>query len=142
MFYEFYYTRGETLSDDYGEYHEDVMEHSLYLPVHLEYRLNFSEAFQLFFFGGIGLDCGLAASYRMIDENDHNYDVTVDDVYGSDMFPDWKRFNASLEYGAGIRIYMVQLNFAASKGLVNMSSSDEYSVYQNKDMAFSLSYMF
>ena len=142
LFYEFYYTRGETLSDDYGEYHEDVMEHSLYLPVHLEYRLNFSEAFQLFFFGGIGLDCGLAASYRMIDENDHNYDVTVDDVYGSDMFPDWKRFNASLEYGAGIRIYMVQLNFAASKGLVNMSSSDEYSVYQNKDMAFSLSYMF
>ena len=142
LYYEFYFTKSNTLTDDYGEYTGKVHEHCLYLPIHLEYRLNFSETFQAFFYGGIGLDCGVSASFTMEDEHNDAYDITVDDVYGSEYFPDWKRFNASFEYGAGIRFKMIQLNFTAAKGLVNMSAIDEYKVYQNKNMSLSLSMMF
>lgn len=55
---------------------------------------------------------------------------------------DLKRFNASLEYGASIRIRRLQLNFTISKGLVNMSGSDEYTVKQNKVMSLTASLCF
>ena len=43
-----------------------------------------------------------------------------------------ERFNASLEYGAAIRMNRFQMNFSISKGLIDMSGSDEYKVKQDK----------
>ena len=136
LYYEFYYSKSKPLVYAGEEYKPTLQEHALYLPIHLEYRLHFSENFQLFFYGGIGLDYGISATL-----NTNNEHFTYDDTnayHGSD----WKKFNASLEYGGGIRIYMVQLNFSISKGLVNMSESSEYTMKQNKDLMCGLSVMF
>lgn len=146
LFYEYYYSKSNTYNttDDYGnyDYKGTVQEHVLSLPVHLEYRLHFSESFQLFFYGGIGLDYGLSAKIDLKEEGADEPYYSTSDVYKSEISPDWKRFNASLEYGGGIRFKAIQLNVGASKGIVNMSSTDEYNVKQNKNIYASLSYLF
>lgn len=143
LYYEFYYSKSDRMNytDDYGQYTGTLQEHALYLPVHLEYRMNFSKYFQLFFYGGIGLDYGLANSIKWVDCDDDSYSETINNIYDSDDCPDWQRFNYSLEYGGGIRTSCFQLNFTMSKGLRNMSSTDEYKVYQGKNLMLSLSIM-
>ena len=146
LFYEYYYSKSDTYNatDDYGnyDYKGTIQEHVLSLPVHLEYRLHFSENFQLFFYGGIGLDYGLSAKIDLKEEGTDEPYYSTSDVYKSEISPDWKRFNASLEYGGGMRIKAIQLNVGVSKGLVNMSSTDEYKVKQNKNICASFSYLF
>lgn len=146
LFYEYYYSKSDTYNatDDYGnyDYKGTIQEHVLSLPVHLEYRLHFSENFQLFFYGGIGLDYGLSAKIDLKEEGTDEPYYSTSDVYKSEISPDWKRFNASLEYGGGMRIKAIQLNIGVSKGLVNMSSTDEYKVKQNKNICASFSYLF
>lgn len=146
LFYEFYYSKSDTytLSDDYGYYdcYGIFTEHSLYLPIHLEYRLNFSESFQIFFYGGVGLDCGIYASVDMQEEDESEPYYTADDVYDNEDWGDYNRFNASFDYGLGVRVKSVQLNVGFSKGLINMSNDNEYKTKQNKNWILSLSYMF
>lgn len=143
LYYEYYYSKSDPMnySDGYGQYTGTLQEHALYLPLHLEYRLNFSKYFQLFFYGGIGLDYGLASSIKYVDCDNDYYSETVNKIYESDECPDWKRFNYSLEYGGGLRISRIQLNVTMSKGLKNMSSTDDYKVYQGKNLMLSLSVM-
>lgn len=143
LYYEYYYSKSDRMNytDDYGQYTGTLQEHALYLPVHLEYRMNFSKYFQLFFYGGIGLDYGLANSIKWVDCDDDSYSETINNIYDSDDCPDWQRFNYSLEYGGGIRTSHLQLNFTMSQGLRNMSSTDEYKVYQGKNLMLSLSVM-
>lgn len=144
LYYEYYYSKSDRMNytDDYGQYTGTLQEHALYLPMHLEYRMNFSKYFQLFFYGGIGLDYGLANSIKWVDCDDDSYSETIDNIYDSNDCPDWQRFNYSLEYGGGIRTSHLQLNFTMSQGLRNMSSTDEYKVYQGKNLMLSLSIMF
>lgn len=143
LYYEYYYSKSDRMNyaDDYGQYTGTLQEHALYLPVHLEYRMNFSNYFQLFFYCGIGLDYGLANSIKWVDCDDDSYSETINNIYDSDDCPDWQRFNYSLEYGGGIRTSRFQLNFTMSKGLRNMSNTDEYKVYQGKNLMLSISIM-
>ena len=136
LYYEFYFDKSpETIGDvvDYYRYEE----HSLYLPVHFKYSLNFSEMFQLAFYGGIGLDYAISGNAYAKSEGE-----TIDtfNVFDNDF--DMKRFNASLEYGGAIRIKRVQLNFTMSNGLVNMSDNADYKVKLNKQMNIALSVYF
>lgn len=137
LFYEYYSDRSEDLYEEGIEYHYRSVEHSLYLPVHLKYSLNFSKWFQLAFYGGIGLDCGLVGKIYLRSEGE-TYDSM--NIYDDDF--DIKRFNASFEYGAAMRIRRFQLNFTISKGFVNMSGCSEYKVKQNKLMSISASVCF
>ena len=149
LFYEYYFDKSEDFVDNDITFYYRMKEHSLYLPVHFKYNLNFSRWFQIGLYGGIGLDCGLSGKYIL---------CSPEELYsGDEMFSpgdtldsfsmysdeyDLKRFNASLEYGASIRIRRLQLNFTISKGLVNMSGSHEYTVKQNKVMSLTASLCF
>ncbi|MBP3472480.1 MAG: hypothetical protein J6K41_09665 [Paraprevotella sp.] len=137
LYYEYYSDRSEDLYEEDIEYHYRSVEHSLYLPIHLKYSLNFSKWFQLAIYGGIGLDCGLKGEVYLRCDGE-TYDSM--NLYDDDL--DMKRFNASLEYGASMRIRRFQLDFTISKGLIDMSGSDEYTVKQNKLMSISASICF
>lgn len=137
LFYEYYWDKSQDMYEDGIEYYYKSEEHSLYLPVHLKYSLNFSKWFQLSLYGGVGLDCGLSGKIYLRCDGE-----TLDSQSLYDDQLDMKRFNASLEYGAAIRIHRFQLNFTMSKGFVDMSGNDEYKVKQNKLMNLSASVCF
>ena len=144
LYYEYYFsnTDNTVISDEYANElgcKGKLQEHNLYLPMHFEYRLHFSDNFKVFFFGGIGLDYGLGGSIKYTDIPGYE-DTTFDDIYDNSWA--WKRFNASLEYGAGIYIHGVQLHFGMAKGLINMSEDDEVKVKMNKNLSIGLSFMF
>lgn len=150
LFYEYYHDKSLMEEHEDFNYYLKAREHSLYLPVHFKYNLNFSRWFQLGFYGGIGFDYGLSGKYSvysnedLIDEDGNEYSKGEDIVNGSiydDEF-DFKRFNASLEYGASIRIRRLQINFTMARGLINMSKSKEYTVKQNKAMSVSATLCF
>lgn len=151
LFYEYYHDKSLMEEHEDFNYYLKAGEHSLYLPVHFKYNLNFSRWFQLGFYGGIGFDYGLSGKYSvysnedLIDEDGNEYSKGEDIVNGSiydDEF-DFKRFNASLEYGASIRIRRLQINFTMARGLINMSKSKDYkSVKQNKAMSISATLCF
>ena len=137
LYYEYYFDKSEDMYEDGIDYYYRSEEHSLYLPIHLKYSLNFSKWFQLALYGGIGLDCGVSGNIYLRSDGET---LDTQNLYDDEL--DMKRFNASLEYGASIRVSRFQLNFTMSKGLVNMSGSDEYKVKQNKMMNFALSVYF
>lgn len=136
LYYEYYYSKSKPISYDGIEFEPSISEHSLYLPVHLEYRFNFCKAFQLFFYGGIGLDYVLSAKLKTNDE-DLSYDK--DDAYENASL---KKFNTSLEYGGGFRIYGVQVNLTLTNGLLNIYKESDAEIKQSKNLMCNLSYMF
>lgn len=137
LFYEYYFDKSEDMYEDGIEYYYRSEEHSLYLPIHLKYSLNFSKWFQLALYGGLGLDCGINGNIYLGSDGE-----TLDNqsLYNDEF--DMKRFNASLEYGAAIRINRFQINFTTSKGFVNMSGDNTYKVKQNKLINISASVHF
>lgn len=90
----------------------------------------------MFFYGGIGLDYVLSAKVKTNNE-DLTYDE--DDAYEN---ANLKKFNTSLEYGGGIRVYGIQLNFTLTDGLLNINKDSDANVKQHKSLMCSLSYMF
>ena len=147
LYYEYYNDKSDLLSDvdDMGAYNYYMIfqEHNIHFPVHVEYRLNFAKNFQMFAYAGASLDYAL---YGRFDFYEDGYDkpyYTVDEgVYTDDVLTDTKRFNASLSFGAGFRIYSWQINAGHRMGLINMSSSSEYIVKQNNPLNITVSYMF
>ncbi|MDE6223237.1 MAG: hypothetical protein K2M49_06050 [Muribaculaceae bacterium] len=137
LYYEYYFSKSTHLYDEYGEYWLKLDEHSLYVPFHLKYDFNFSKWFQLSVYGGIGLDCGLSGEVSICDD-EGSYDS--ESIYSPEF--NQKRFNASYEYGAAMRINHVQFDFVMSRGFVNMSADDAYKVYQNKQFNINISLMF
>lgn len=138
LYYEFYYSQSKPMLSDDGStrFRPSYEEHALYLPLRLEYRLNFSDNFQLFFYGGLGLDYTISAKIKT---NSEDVYYEEDDAYDSAV---WKKFNASLEYGGGLRIHGVQLNFTMSNGLVKMEDEADGVFKLSKPLAVSVSYMF
>lgn len=144
LYYEYYFsnTSNASIMDEYDDVlacKGKLQEHNLYLPVHLEYRLHFSDKFNVFFFGGIGFDYGLGGSVKFTDIPGYE-DTTFDDIY--DQSWAWKRFNTSLEFGGGIHVCGVQIHAGMSKGLINMAEEGDSKVKMNKNLSIGISYMF
>ena len=144
LFYEYYFSNSDNaiILDEYDNELNcsgKLQEHNLYLPIHLEYRLHFSDNFKVFFFGGIGFDYGLGGTIKFTDIPGYE-DNTFNDIY--DQSWSWKRFNTSVEYGGGIYIYGFQVHATLAKGLINMSDEDNLSVKLNKNLSIGVSYMF
>jgi hypothetical protein len=148
LFYEYYQSESGkftgTYSDASGEYdyRMNFSEHSLHLPLHLEYRLNFSKQFQFFVEAGPSLDYGLGAKLIATEIGESKPFYTGTDIYqNSELgFPN-KRFNASIDFGAGIRLNGLQLNVGISRGLLNISANPDVEIRQNKPITASLSWM-
>lgn len=137
LYYEYYFSKSDEYHEDALSYHMTYNEHSLYLPVHLRYSLNFSKWFQLTFYGGIGLDLGLSGKVSVKSDGEEIENLSI---YNEDF--DTKRFNTSLEYGSSIRVNHVQVDFSICKGLINMCSTDDLKCKINKRLNISLSYIF
>ena len=142
LFYEFYTDHSMNYYDNAGYEFKTVWEeHSLNIPMHLEFRANFDEAFQLFAYGGGSVDLGLSST---MGNYYYYYEDFISDkvnVYGRDV--EMTRFNASWEAGFGVRFNSIQLQCQMSRGLINMAEHDaEYTVIQNKPLTLTLSWMF
>ena len=136
LFYELYMSS----NDEYRETdnYDKFIEHSLYAPAHLYFRIPFARKIALSIHGGVGFDYGLLA--KLSDSNSNIEPLT--DYYGGDMWP--KRFNMSGEIGASMRFGPVQFNFQYSKGLTDHESytkNGDYENVQNKISA-SISWLF
>lgn len=141
IYYEYYYEKSHTITDEDGPNQAVWNNHCVNVPLHLEYRLNFSNNFQIFVYGGASLDFDLSSTMKYIDIASE----WVTDPY--DLYDeednDLKRVNASWEAGAGIRINGIQIQGQMSMGLVDMASPGaEYKVFQSKPMGISISWMF
>lgn len=136
LFYELYMSS----NDEYRETdnYDKFIEHSLYAPAHLYFRLPFARKIALSIHGGVGFDYGLVAKLSASNSNIE----PLTEYYGGDMWP--KRFNMSGEIGASMRFGPVQFNFQYSKGLTDHESytrNGDYKNVQNKISA-SISWLF
>jgi hypothetical protein len=118
LHFEYYHTSFENRYGDYFKY--DYQEYAVNIPLHLEYRFNFSKYFNVFAYGGLGLDLIT------------NFD-----------FSDFAT-NTLLEYGGGLRINHVQFNIGQSLLLKNFTieSFDGTNLNKYKNPTLSISYMF
>jgi hypothetical protein len=118
-------------------YRLSFSEHSLHLPLHLEYRLLFSKDFSLYAETGISFDCGLSAQLSASgDESGESIDVYGNEEYGfynEQFVPYW-------DYGFGVCIKNVQLGFSGSRGLSDYKG-DGFKVQQNKSPMLSFAWM-
>ncbi len=99
---------------------EKFEEYSLNIPLHLEYRLNFSRWFNIFAYGGPGVN-----------------------ILTNKLFEDYY-FPVSLEYGGGLRINHIQFNVGKSLYIGNLEDINNLGSYSEpyQDLVFSVSYMF
>ena len=147
LLYEYYHNKSALHTDGIDEngatfnYNQTLNEHVLRLPLYLEYRLNFSKAFQLFFYGGLSVDYVVSGTMEYTKEGNQEPYHKEKDIYGS-IIPSAQRYNVSLIYGGGIRFNAVQFNVNSEMGLINLSPSEEYIIKQNNPLSISLSIMF
>ena len=141
LYYEFYTDHSMDYYDDDGYEFKSVWEeHSLNIPLHLEFRANFSEGFQIFAYGGASVDLGLSSTYHSHYYYD-DWDSDKFNAYGREY--EMLRYNASWEAGAGVRFNGLQIQWQMSRGLIDMAQNGaEYTVFQNKPMTLTLSWMF
>lgn len=90
------------------------------IPLHLEYRLNFSKWFNIFVYGGVGLNALTNPNF---------------DVYS---------LPVTYEYGGGLRINHIQFNAGKSLYLGNLSDSQYFGNYSDtyQELILSVSLMF
>ena len=139
LFYEFYYSKTETSYNepDFG-YYCDFREHSIHVPLHLEFYLHLSESFSPFIYGGLSADYGISAKIKAYEVGSAKPYYTETEIYGNGEIGFYsKRFNASYDFGAGLRINGIRLSIGMSKGFLNHSNI----VKQNKNLFASISWM-
>lgn len=142
IYYEFYYSKSEdVLTDDGYSVFAKFIEHSLYVPAHIEFKMPISDNFYFFINGGVGFDCGLVAKADFYDVGGDEPYYTEEDIYGNSEMGDMKRFNISGEFGGGFCAKRWKFGCTVSRGLLDMSLGNDYTVQQNKLTAY-FSYMF
>ncbi len=138
LFYEYCFAKSNTYYNNYThrEYYYKYNEHGIYMPAHLKFTMNFSEWFQLSFFGGAGLNYVFSGKMKLYDEYNGN---STSDVFDRD---NMKKFNIMLEYGASIRIKAIQFDFNMSQGLTNWSDTSGKKIKQGRPMSVSATICF
>ncbi|NLO69348.1 MAG: hypothetical protein GX102_00010 [Porphyromonadaceae bacterium] len=82
-------------------FEDDFDAHAINVPLHLEYRLNFSKWFNIFAYGGFG--------FNFVDLNHNNF-----------IFP------TTIDYGGGLCINRIQFNVGQSLYLVNLRNPQDF----------------
>jgi hypothetical protein len=123
MLFDFYSNDLEAALVEDGEF----SQFALNIPLHLQYRLNFSKSFNVFVYGGGALN------------------VVTDSSFDEFALP------GTLEYGAGLRLNRVQFNlgkslymgtFKGNPGLGENRWSSRKDALGYQDLVFTMSYMF
>ncbi len=98
----------------------DFGQYSMNIPLHLEYRLNFSKWFNIFAYGGVGLN-----------------------IVTNSLFDDYST-QTTVEYGGGVRINHFQFNLGQSLYMGNFENLKylEISKEAYQDLIMSVSWMF
>lgn len=146
VFYEYYhtrYTQKETSVPEGKSYDLTLNEHIICVPIHLEYRLNFSRSFQIFVFGGIAADYVISGNITQShpDDDKQSANDVITDIYGT-YIPSTKNYNIALSYGGGIRFGAIQFNASSTYGILNGSPSSEYTLMQDNPLNIVMSIMF
>jgi len=119
IFYEYYSTATDNLFNGYIEaidFENDYYEHIINVPLHLEYRLNFSKYFNVFVYGGASVDMWFVNGFE---------------------------YQPSIDYGGGLRINHLQFNLGRSLFVNKMSDITDLSdLNRYKDLICTLSIMF
>jgi tetratricopeptide (TPR) repeat protein len=99
---------------------EEFKQYALNIPLHLEYRLNFSKWFNIFAYGGPGLN-----------------------IVTSSLFEEYS-IPTTFEYGGGLRINHLQFNAGQSMYMGNLRDIQDFGIYRElyQNLIFSVSYMF
>lgn len=157
VFYEYYYSKASKddiftktfETEEFGvvknEY-DFFSEHSIYIPLHLYYRIPFSKKWALKLHGGLGMDYGVYTSFTSRD-NEHAQpleDYYEEDSYSAENTQYPKRINFSIEGAVSLRMGNIMLNFQYSQGIT------DHELYNNPDISwvkmnkktFGLSYVF
>jgi hypothetical protein len=108
----------DSLSQLYDE--EAFALYVLNLPLHLEYRLNFSKWFNVFAYSGVGLN------------------VITNSLYDDNTMP------TTFDYGGGLRINHLQFNIGRSNYLGDLNNIQDFGKYRKSynKLSLSVSYMF
>ena len=111
-------------------FEKKLSEHSLYIPLHLQYRVSFNEYIQVFVQAGPSVDLGFSGVLRDPD----NRKSKIDFYRNSDLELPIKPINFSIDYGAGIDLGAFQLYAGFCRGLSNISTDPLLNIRQNKFM--------
>lgn len=118
-------------------------DHSLSIPLRIQYRIELAKDFSLFIYAGPSFDIGLAFNDKVSSFlNDQETSTESRDRYKEDL----KRFNLLCGVGGGIRWKGLQLRAGGDWGLLNMvkdaGSNSTYKLFINKPFTINLSYQF
>ncbi len=146
IYYEYYHNKSSIYEDGINKegtfnYYKTLNEHVIRVPLHLEYRLNFSKNFQLFFYGGLAADYVISGNMSYTQQGYQSPYEVQKDIYGT-IIPSAKRYNASLSFGGGFRFSALQFNVGSQMGLIDVSPSPDYELRQNNPLSVTLSVMF
>lgn len=99
---------------------EEFEQYALNIPLHLEYRLNFSKWFNVFAYGGAGLN------------------VVTNSLFDEYSMP------TTFEYGGGLRINHLQFTIGQSDYIGNLKDIQDFGTYREsyQKLILSVSYMF
>ncbi len=105
---------------DFEFFESGFNAYAVNIPLHLEYRLNFSKWFNIFVYGLVGLNALTNPNF---------------DVYS---------LPVTYEYGGGLRINHIQFNAGKSLYLGNLSDSQYFGNYSDtyQELILSVSLMF
>ena len=149
LFYECYLSVSSAVRD---AGYDNFTEHNLYLPLHLQWRLPFSEKFSLSLFGGVGFNWAMWGTYNehyreyyydgnLISSVIGLYDGTRVGEYQKYGQGNWPRhLNMQWEFGCNVRYKAFQLGFTYSIGDTNHEFYAGYKTRQDK-IAINFSYV-
>lgn len=121
LFYELFFAS----DNSWGEDMKNFTEHNLNLPLHLYYRIPFSENFSIAIHGGVSADYGIYASYTKeflgISSSDSGTSYSYDKYYGSSSQQGPNQFQLNWDLAASFNIHKIAINTYISRGLLDNS---------------------
>jgi len=127
--------------DNEKKYKKSIAEHSLYLPIHLIYRYDFTKTVGIFINGGLGIDCSLALS---VNAKSADSDIPYDskNIYESTNSKIGKRFVFTGEYGGGIKVSRCIFAITSSLKLFKQTAkTDTFSITPNSNLKIAFAVM-
>lgn len=128
----------EMSADSYKNefYKVNASEHTLSIPLRVQYRYEFIPDLSAFFYTGPSFDVSVAYKMKMSGDG---MEETYDPMKGEDA--QYNRFNMLWGVGAGIRWKGLQLTLGGDWGLTNIHKEID-DIHLNKPFHISISYMF